>query len=419
MSVGLITTAILGNLDELLMGEFMSDNPDLEKQLKKLVKRVSSLEEQLNRQSSDAYDGREKSSGRGRKRLVISDSGKHLARCKMPLVPPRTFDPSVSEDRARLILRNTKKWVNGTNLRYFFFRDGDWGGSETQYETVREAFETWADVGIGLNFQEVNKIEDAEIRIGFERGDGAWSYVGRDVIDIPGQMERTMNFGWDIRDDLDTALHEIGHTLGFPHEHQNPYAGIVWDEEAVYRDLAGAPNFWSRETTFHNILKKLSPSDVQGSDWDPDSIMHYPFQPGMIISPEEYNRNGIDPEPGLSSTDENEVRKFYPPLDDGRNQDLKPYESERLSLKPGEQRNFNIKPSSSRSYTIQTFGESDVVMVLFELIDGTPVYVAGDDDSGTSLNARIEQWLNEGKNYVLRIRLFSNYASGNTAVLLW
>ena len=47
--------------------------------------------------------------------------------------------------------------------------------------------------------------------------------------------ERTMNFGWDLTTSYghDTALHEIGHTLGFPHEHQNPTAGIVWNEPAV------------------------------------------------------------------------------------------------------------------------------------------------------------------------------------------
>ena len=37
----------------------------------------------------------------------------------------------------------------------------------------------------------------------------------------------------------DTALHGIGHTLGLPHEHQNPNAGIVWDVEHPAQDRAG------------------------------------------------------------------------------------------------------------------------------------------------------------------------------------
>ena len=91
-----------------------------------------------------------------------------------------------------------------------------------------------------------------------------------------------MNFGWDLTEDprgggVDTPVHEIGHTLGFPHEHQNPFSGIVWDEEAVYQRFAGSPNFWSRQQTFHNVLRKLSSAEVEGSDWDPNSVMHYGF----------------------------------------------------------------------------------------------------------------------------------------------
>jgi hypothetical protein len=68
----------------------------------------------------------------------------------------------------------------------------------------------------------------------------------------------------------DTALHGIGHTLGLPHEHQNPNAGIVWDEETVYTSLGGPPNNWPREKTQWNILRKIEPDTVQGSYWDPD-----------------------------------------------------------------------------------------------------------------------------------------------------
>ena len=42
--------------------------------------------------------------------------------CALPKVPPRIFDPSVSPERARLIRLIGKKWVNGTKLRYYFFR---------------------------------------------------------------------------------------------------------------------------------------------------------------------------------------------------------------------------------------------------------------------------------------------------------
>ena len=55
----------------------------------------------------------------------------------------------------------------------------------------------------------------------------SWSYLGRDILSdrIAPKHKPTMNFGWDITRDTDAALHEIGHTLACPHEHQNPNSG--------------------------------------------------------------------------------------------------------------------------------------------------------------------------------------------------
>ena len=76
-------------------------------------------------------------------------------------------------------------------------------------------------------------------------------------------------------------------------------------------------------------------------------------------------------------------------------------------------------PSQTRDYKIQTFGESDTVMVLFEDQDGDLKFIDGDDDSGTNLNSSISSRLDQGRKYVLRIRLYSNFGIGDTAVMLW
>ncbi len=228
-------------------------------------------------------------------------------------MPPREFDRRINNDRQRLIRVAEKKWVNGTRLHYYFFKNSPWRGTPAQRDVVREAFAVWKNLGIGLEFAEVATPEEAEIRIGFQRGDGAWSYLGRDVLD-QGQSDRTMNFGWNINNDIDTAIHEIGHTLGFPHEHQNPNAGIEWNEEAVYAALAAPPNNWDRETTHWNIIRKLHQSDVDGSAWDKDSIMHYPFEAGLINVPEIYRTQDLQPEPGLSEMDKVWAKHFYPDL---------------------------------------------------------------------------------------------------------
>ncbi len=262
----------------------------------------------------------------------------------------------------------------------------------------------------------------SEIRIGFLSGDGHWSYVGRQVYN-KGQDDRTMNL--DPTDSIasgdygiDVACHEIGHTMGFPHEHQNPNAGIVWDEEAVYRDLAGPPNRWSRQKTFNNIINKIQPDEVQGSSWDPDSIMHYPFKPGLILEPEKY-KNGLWPAGGLSSRDKEWVKTFYPPLKVSDEEALPLLESRRLQIAAGEQRNFLLKPAASRYYEIRTFGQSDVVAVLFERTDTEDIYVTADDDSGDERNAYIRRRLDSGRTYMLRIRMYYAAAAGETGVMWW
>jgi hypothetical protein len=269
-----------------------------------------------------------------------------------------------------------------------------------------------------LVFEETNDKNDAQIRIGFLQGDGTWSYVGRDVIDAaPSPNERTMNFGWNIAADLDTPLHEIGHTLGVLHEHQNPNAGIKWNEEAVYNALAQPPNNWDRATTYHNIIRKISPSEVEGSVHDPNSIMHYPFGAGLINHPEQF-RSGLHPAGGLSANDIKYMKLFYPVIVPTDYIVLKIAESQPLNIKAGEQKNFLFTPDRSRKYKIETFGILDTVMVLFEKTATDEIYLSGDDDSGKDNNSLIQMRLIKGRTYIIRIRLYYAQNEGACSVML-
>jgi hypothetical protein len=347
--------------------------------------------------------------------------------CAVREGPPRQFPATLSGERTRLIIMHADKWVNGTVLKYAFFEPKEpftrWAGTDALRAQTRRAFQRYTDLGVGLRFEMVSDRPSAQIRIGFEQGDGHWSYVGRQVL-RQGADDRTMNL--DPTDGIssgdygvDVATHEIGHTLGFPHEHQNPNAGIVWDEEAVYRALAGPPNNWSREMTFHNIIRKIPPDQVQGSSWDHDSIMHYPFEPGLILKPEEYQQ-GLHPKGGLSQRDAEWVHTFYPPQTPADDEELVLLEAKRLQINPGEQRSFVLKPAVDRYYEIRTFGTSDTVIVLFERTpDGQETYLTGDDDSGEDRNAQIVRRLHEGRTYVLRMRLYYAADAGETAVMWW
>jgi hypothetical protein len=345
--------------------------------------------------------------------------------CTLIEMPVRVFAPEVDANRARAIFPILKKWVNGTKLKYYFFNGGNdgspasWKGNAAQMNVVRQAFTAWKNLGIGLEFEEINDKNEAQVRIGFMIGDGSWSLVGRDIIDFaPSPNVRTMNFGWNISNEIDTAIHEIGHTLGAAHEHQNPNAGIVWNEEAVYTALAQPPNSWPRSVTFNNIIRKIPITEVEGTTHDPNSIMHYPFPAGLIDAPAQY-RNGITPAGGLSAKDKEFVKKYYPPLTAADYTELKIAESQLLNIKPAEQKNFTFKPTRSKKYKIETFGTVDTVMVLFEKSGGEEIYMSADDDSGTDNNSKLFIRLIKGRTYVIRVRLYYAEEEGTGSIMVY
>lgn len=333
---------------------------------------------------------------------------------------PKDYWPSsnnYNDNRLRAFIETRKKWINGTTLRYAFFN-----GTTSQILIVENAFRLWKSAGIGLTFTRVLDVNVAELRIKFANDFSAWSYVGTDNLSIPKTQE-TMHFGW-LLDSVhngtdDTAIHEIGHALGMGHEHQNPLAGIVWNEEAVYKSFAESQG-WDRETTYHNVIKKYAVSDITGSNWDTNSIMHYPFEAGLIVSPAHYSTNALVPAGGLSSVDVSQVRSWYPELNVVTVPSIGYKTIEQILIKPGTELSFRFSPPQSQIYTFQTLGDNvDTLLVLFEEQGLNRIKLAADDDTAGQNHAKIKFALVAGKSYIISIRLYSSTKEGITNVAVY
>jgi hypothetical protein len=300
--------------------------------------------------------------------------------------------------RTRAISPLGKLWPNGSRLRVAFL-----GGTADQHRTVRQYAPRWTDFA-NLDFEFVNGAA-ADIRITFAN-DGAWSYVGTDATGIHTSRP-TMNFGW-----LDEAvvLHEFGHAIGLAHEHQNPDKGIRWNEEAVIRDLSGPPNHWDVATIRHNVLSKYSHDQVNGTEFDPDSIMLYSF-------PKEWTLDGFHAKENrkLSEVEKGFIagETMYP----GRGSQPEMVELGVLEMKgtkasigqPGEEDLFFFTVASPGRHHMETEGETDLVMKLYGP-DSQTELIAEDDDGGKGYNPKISADLVPGK-YFLQVRHY-NRAGG-------
>ena len=329
--------------------------------------------------------------------------------CIDRVLPQQIMQPQrimKSRGRERAISPIGKTWMNGSTLKVRYM-----GGTTAEQATAREQAGWWAAVA-NLKF-EFNNAANADIRIAFDPNDGAWSYVGTDCKSIPVNQP-TMNLGFL---DGGTAAHEFGHSIGLAHEHQNPSGGIEWNEPVVIAELAKSPNFWDEATTRHNVLRKYSIDQINGTAFDPESIMLYFF-------PSSWTLNGIGTKANdvLSTIDKQFIAgaKMYPKTGGTSSTavELQVNAARRTAAaigKVGEEDLFRFTAARDGRYLIDTRGPTDVVMKLFGP-DSETALIAEDDDSGVDTNAQIVRDLSVGS-YFVQVRHYNRVSGmGNYSI---
>jgi serralysin len=204
-------------------------------------------------------------------------------------------------------LVKAKRWKNGRVLKIVFLE----GDADLRARVIKSANEWLTYANVGFDF---GTHTDPEIRIAFKQGAGSWSAVGTDAL-VEGWFpkgEATMNFGWlkpasSDKDVRSVVLHEFGHALGLIHEHQAPTATIAWNKELIYRQLGGPPNKWTRETVDHNVFDRLAKSQLNFTNYDRSSIMHYFFPKEWTTDGTVFTENEV-----LSPLDTSFIKSQYP-----------------------------------------------------------------------------------------------------------
>lgn len=322
----------------------------------------------------------------------------------------RRMRPAKHDLRLRAIFDNQLKWVSGTRLTFSFLDK-----NPIYQEAVRRSLAEWMQWA-AIGFDEVQS--GGQIRISFDPMDGSWSYLGRDLLAIDA-ADPTMNIGWSPLSDPNVVPHEIGHTLGLHHEHQN--AGIDWDRETVLAELSGPPNYWSKEVIEYNVLNVIPKDSVIGSEIaDPNSIMMYDI-PASWIKSGAWAQTGIHPQGGISAADKYWAAIVYPKLEteppvdptdpDEPAQVAQPIEFN-LFLSAGKQAEVKFQVPERAEYRIRTTGKADTVCVLFE----NGKQIAADDDSGEDRNALIEHELAPGNEYKAVTRMYYKSSRANIGI---
>lgn len=161
------------------------------------------------------------------------------------------------------------------------------------------------------NVQFSETASNPQVRIARTAGDGYWSYLGTDILQIAAGQP-TMNLDSFTMNTADSEFfrvvrHETGHTMGFPHEHMRQEIISRIDQDKAIAHF-GATQGWSKQEVVDQVLTPLPSSALLATaQADPHSIMCY-WLPASIMKDGVAVDGGTD----IDAQDAQFAAKVYP-----------------------------------------------------------------------------------------------------------
>jgi hypothetical protein len=214
-------------------------------------------------------------------------------------VGPADFAPTP----AMIALLTTRYWGSASRTLSVSFMENTPADLRARILTH---FNAWT---VSVTFVQTNGVGDVRI----SRGPGGYySYLGTDIRHIPNNHQ-TMNLESFSTSTPESEFrrvirHEVGHTLGFPHEHMRKELVALIDPAKAYRYFL-ATQGWDRRTVDQQVLTPLDEASLLDTPPDQDSIMCYQL-PGQITINGQPIRGGTD----INASDAAFAHSIYPPV---------------------------------------------------------------------------------------------------------